>query len=94
MEYQDSEKKADQLKLTVDNWDLSNFDNPVWRAGNKVTITWGYPGRMSPVRECVIQKVTAVRVSGVGVNDFDLNYKLVRLSKDVHGAHLFDEFET
>lgn len=57
LEYEDSEKKTDQLKLTVDNWDLSNFDTPIWKKGNKVFVTWGYPGQMAPQRMCVIQKV-------------------------------------
>lgn len=56
-EYEEDEKKTDQLKLTIDNWDLSHFDNPVWRQGNKVIVTWGYPGKMAPLRECIIQKV-------------------------------------
>lgn len=56
-EFEDSEKKADQLKLQVDNWDLSNFDDPIWKPGNIIIATWGYPGKMAPARECVIQKV-------------------------------------
>lgn len=57
-EFEDNEKKTDELKLVIDNWDLSNFDDPVWRPGNKIFVTWGYPGRMAPTRECWIQKVT------------------------------------
>lgn len=56
--FEDSEKKADKLVLTVDNWDLANFDDPVWKKGNILEISWGYPGEMAPARECVIQKVT------------------------------------
>jgi hypothetical protein len=56
--FEDSEKKADKLVLTVDNWDLSNFDDPVWKKGNLLEVAWGYPGEMAPARECVIQKVT------------------------------------
>lgn len=56
-EFEEDEKKTDQLKLTIDNWDLSHFDNPIWRQGNIVIVTWGYPGKMAPKRECVIQKV-------------------------------------
>ncbi len=57
-EFEDDEKKADKLTLEVDNFDLSNFDNPVWKPGNKLIVTWGYPGHMAPSRECIIQKVT------------------------------------
>jgi phage protein D len=56
--FEDSEKKADKLVLTVDNWDLTNFDHPVWKKGNLREVSWGYPGEMAPARECVIQKVT------------------------------------
>lgn len=58
MTYTDSEKAADKLELTVDNFDLANFDNPIWRKGNRVRVSWGYPGNMAPSRECVIRKVT------------------------------------
>ncbi len=56
--FEDSEKKADKLVLTVDNWDLANFDDPVWKKGNILEVSWGYSGEMAPARECVIQKVT------------------------------------
>jgi len=54
--FEDSEKKADKLVLTVDNWDLKNFDDPVWKKGNILEVSWGYPGDMAPTREVVIQK--------------------------------------
>lgn len=57
-EYEDCENKADKLRLRVDNWDLSNFDDPIWRKGNLVEVSWGYPEAMSPVRRCQIRKVT------------------------------------
>ena len=56
--FEDAERKADKLRLTVDNWDLSNFDDPIWKKGNILEVSWGYPGHMAPARQCVIQKVT------------------------------------
>lgn len=56
-QFEDAEKKADKLVLTVDNWDLANFDDPVWRKGNILEVAWGYPGEMAPAREVVIQSV-------------------------------------
>lgn len=56
-EFEDNEKKADKLKITVDNWDLANFDNPVWRKGNIIEVSWGYPKNMAPPRNMVIKKV-------------------------------------
>jgi len=57
-DYQDDEKKADKLELTVDNFDLAHFDDPVWRTGGKLRISWGYPGLMSVPRTVIVRKVT------------------------------------
>lgn len=57
LEYEDCEKKADKIRLTVDNYDLSHFDNPIWQKGNLIELTWGYPGVLAPPRRGVIQAV-------------------------------------
>ena len=64
-QFDDSDKKADKLVLTVDNWDLANFDDPVWRKGNLLEVAWGYPGEMAPAREVVIQKVTGFQTLSI-----------------------------
>ena len=56
--YEDCETKADRLTLRIDNWDLQNFDDPIWRKGNIVEVSWGYQGNMAPTRRCKIVKVT------------------------------------
>ncbi|MEO7729592.1 MAG: contractile injection system protein, VgrG/Pvc8 family [Kofleriaceae bacterium] len=63
--YEDSEAKADKLVLSVDNWDLKNFDDPVWKKGNLLEVSWGYPGDMAPTRQVVIQKVTGFQTLAV-----------------------------
>jgi hypothetical protein len=63
--YEDSEHKADKLVLSVDNWDLANFDDPVWKKGNFLEVSWGYPGDMAPTRRVVIQKVTGFQVLAI-----------------------------
>lgn len=63
--FEDSERKADKLVLAVDNWDLRNFDDPVWRKGNLLEVSWGYPGEMAPAREVVIQKVAGFQTLNV-----------------------------
>lgn len=63
--YEDSEKKADLVKITVDNWDLGFFDNPIWTPGNRLLVTWGYPGVMAPVRSCIIQKIKGGRTLSI-----------------------------
>jgi hypothetical protein len=42
--FDDSDHKADVMELDVDNFDLQNFDDPTWRKGGLVTVTWGYSG--------------------------------------------------
>lgn len=58
MSYEDHEAQIDKLTIDVDNFDLTNFDAPVWKAGAKVEVSWGYDGNMSPPRTLRIQKVT------------------------------------
>ena len=67
IEYQDCQKKADKLTIVIANFDLKAFDDPTWRKGNTVFVSFGYAGNMSPQREVVIQKVsgfTELRVEG------------------------------
>jgi phage protein D len=55
--YEDDEEKADLIKLTVRNHDLSAFDDPTWKKGNVLEVSWGYPGAMSPPRRCEVTSV-------------------------------------
>jgi phage protein D len=55
--YEDDESKADKLELVVNNFDLGHFDDPVWRAGTLLQVSWGYPGRMAVPRTCIIRKI-------------------------------------
>jgi phage protein D len=55
--YEDHESKADKLTLTVDNYDLSNFDAPIWKTGNEIEVSWGYEGNVSPARQARITSV-------------------------------------
>jgi len=55
--YTDNQKQADKCALKVDNFDLSNFDDPLWMQGNLVQVSWGYAGNMALTRECLIMKV-------------------------------------
>ncbi len=69
MTYEEEEKKADKLTLKVENYDLRNFDNPVFAKGVILEVRWGYPGNMSPARECVIQKITGSQILQVEALD-------------------------
>lgn len=61
-EFEDAERKADKLLLKVDNFDLSEFDNPAWRRGNILEFVFGYPGHVSPPRRCVIRRMKGSQV--------------------------------
>jgi phage protein D len=59
--YEDEESKVDKIELVVDNFDLSLIDSPLWRKGNIIEASWGYPGLMAPTREAVIHKVVGAK---------------------------------
>lgn len=63
--YVDRENKADKLTLSINNFDLRHFDDPVWKKGSLLDVAWGYPGRSAPTRRCVITKVTGGRTLSV-----------------------------
>lgn len=60
-EYIDREKAADKLTIQVDNWGLEHFEDPVWKKGNLIDVTWGYGETAAPIRRCVIQSVKGAR---------------------------------
>ena len=66
--YTDRERAADVLKVTVDNSDLTQFDDPIWRKGGKLKVQWGYPGGMSPERTVVITSVKGFRELQIEAN--------------------------
>lgn len=66
--YTDAERKTDTLELTVDNSDLAQFDDPVWRKGGRIRVSWGYPGAMAPERTCVITSVKGFKELKIEAN--------------------------
>lgn len=57
LSFEDDEKKPDKLTLSIDNYDLTQFESPLWQPTNVVIFQYGYPGAMSPPRRMKIQKV-------------------------------------
>lgn len=55
--FKDRERKADLVSLTVDNRNLDNFDDPVWRKGSELVFSWGYPSAMHPERSAIVTSV-------------------------------------
>ena len=59
--FEDREKGTDRLKLTVDNFDLIQFDDPLFETGQFLQVTWGVGGTVAPLHKMVIKKVTGAR---------------------------------
>ncbi len=70
--YDDEESKPDKLVLQVDNYDTTAYDSPLWKTGNTVEVTWGYPGNMSPIRTGKIQKISGGAVLAVECKDLSV----------------------
>jgi phage protein D len=79
--YEDCEAKADKLSLTVANYDLRNFDDPIWAKGNIVEATWGYVEALAPVRRCRIQKVTGFQELKIDALGIELGFNAVVRSR-------------
>lgn len=68
LQYDDEETQADKLVLTIDNWDLTLHDDPAFKRGMTLEVSWGYPGRMAPTRSVVVQRIkgfTTLRVEAL-----------------------------
>jgi len=71
-EFQDKERGADILKLTVDNNDLSNFDDPVWKTGMVLETSFGFVGNMSVARLVKVRKVTGLTTLTIEAHGFEV----------------------
>jgi hypothetical protein len=56
--FQDREKGADLCFLTLENHDLSLYDEEGLDKGSALEITWGYPNNFSPTRQVIVKKST------------------------------------
>ncbi|MGN6109992.1 MAG: phage late control D family protein [Kofleriaceae bacterium] len=55
--YEDSDRKADQVSIQLDNFDLTLFERPELVGGALLEVSWGYPGHMAPPRRVVVKKL-------------------------------------
>ena len=55
--FEDAERKADQVSLQLDNYDLALFDREDLVGGATLEVSWGYPGNMAPPRRVVVKKL-------------------------------------
>ena len=55
--FEDTEGKADQVSIQLDNFDLSLFDREDLAGGAVLEVSWGYPGHMAPPRRVVVRRL-------------------------------------
>lgn len=73
-EYHDKDRGADVLRLTVDNYDLSNHDDPVWKKGNYLEVTWGWAEELTVPRIVVIRKVNGFQQLAVEAHGREVTF--------------------
>lgn len=69
--FEDAERKADQVTLQLDNFDLALFDREDLAGGAILEVSWGYPGQMAPPRRVMVRKLkgfTALTLEGRAVS--------------------------
>jgi phage protein D len=86
--YTDAERKTDTVKLTVDNSDLTQFDDPAWRKGGRIRVSWGYPGAMAPERTCIITSVKGFRELSIEANAESVLMNLVTRQRVFEGKKI------
>lgn len=57
-EYHDDAEKADRFVLRLDNYDLTMIDDPTWRRGQLLQVSWGYPGEMTTPQLLVVKRIS------------------------------------
>ncbi|MDR0965174.1 MAG: late control protein D [Myxococcales bacterium] len=55
--FEDTEKKADQVSIQLDNFDLALFEREELVGGATLEVSWGYPGNMASPRRVVVKKL-------------------------------------
>jgi len=67
--FDDEERRADKLVFTLDNYNLELFDDPAFKKGMLLDVSWGYPSNMAPSRVCVVRRITgasALKIEALG----------------------------
>lgn len=90
LSYEDLDDKADKLELTLDNWDLSEFDNSWWKKGGILEISWGFVGNMCPARRVVIQKISGNQVMKVEAHGLEMLMHKAKTLKVYKGKTLYE----
>lgn len=85
LKYKDTEAGADKLTLTITNFHLENFDDPIWAQGNIIEASWGYPGNMTPTRLCKITSVKGSKLLAVEAVDQSIQMNKVTQERTFRG---------
>lgn len=67
-EFEDDSEKADRCVIRLDNYDLAMIDDPNWRRGQLIQVSWGYDGEMSTPQLMVVKRIhggVVLNVEGV-----------------------------
>lgn len=80
-EYEDHESRADKLSLTVDNWNLEQFDNPTWKKGTILEVVWGYPGKLTQPHRVLVQKIRGGRQLTIEAHGMAMTMHKVKKSR-------------
>ena len=82
--YEDNEKKADKIKISIANYDLHHIDSPIWRKGNIIRCGWGDGGIESPARMGTIDKVTGGLVLKIEASGKELDGNKVMIDRALY----------
>jgi uncharacterized protein len=56
--FDDEDRKADKATIKLNNYDLAFLDDPLWKKGNALIVSWGYAGNLCTPHTLLIQKIT------------------------------------
>jgi len=79
--FEDKERGADKMSLTLDNFELLLTDDPAFKRGMLLEVSWGYPGRMAPTRQMVVTGITGAQVLKVEARDKSILMGKVRRTR-------------
>jgi hypothetical protein len=85
-QFSDHERKKDELKLRFRNDDFAMLENPVFTKGQKLLVTWGWPGQMAVPRRVVVVKVKGGNPLEVTAHDTSTLLDKEKKSRDWENA--------
>lgn len=84
--FTDRDKGKDKVELELRNEDFKMLQNPVFAKGQKLLVTWGWPGKMAVPRRMVVKSVKGsnpVKITGFCMVDLFDKKKVTRFKENV-----------